>query len=130
LDIRTAVLALRKLKLVDPKRKFNAGSFFKNPIVDTKIFKLLKVKNPNMPFFELKGGKYKLFAGWLIENAGWKGRKYKNAAVSSKNALVLTNTDGKATFSEINGLSDRIIEDIKAKYSIVLEPEVQFVGGK
>jgi UDP-N-acetylmuramate dehydrogenase len=129
-DVRMAVLDLRKKKLEDPKSICNAGSFFKNPIVDTKTFKLLKVKNPDMPFFELKGGKYKLFAGWLIEKAGWKGKKHGNASVSSKNALVLTNTKGKATFSEIHSLSNMIIEDIKEKYSVVLEPEVQVVGGK
>jgi len=129
-DLRSAVLELRKKKLEDPKIKSNAGSFFINPIVDTKTFKLLKVKNPNMPFYELKDGKYKLFAGWLIEKAGWKGKKYRNASVSEKNALVLTNPDGKAKASDVNELSDKIIEDVKSKYFVVLEREVQVVGGK
>lgn len=128
-DVRTAVLALRKLKLEDPNNNCNAGSFFKNPIVDTKTFKLLKVKNSEMPFFELKDGKYKLFAGWLIEKAGWKGKKYGNASVSKKNALVITNPKGKASSEEINQLSNKIIEDIKMKYGVELEPEIQVVGG-
>ena len=125
---RNAVIALRKLKLEDPNSKCNAGSFFKNPIVDTKIFKLLKVKNSAMPFFEQKGGKYKLFAGWLIEKAGWKGKKHKTVAVSSKNALVITNPKGDATSKDIKELSDMIIADIKTKFTVVLEPEVQLVG--
>jgi UDP-N-acetylmuramate dehydrogenase len=126
-DIRDAVLKLRKQKLEDPKSKSNAGSFFKNPLVDTNTFKLLKVKNPDMPFFETKKGKYKLFAGWLIDRAGWKGKKYGNASVSKKNALVITNTKGKASAEEIETLSKMIIDDIKEKYNVVLEPEVQFV---
>lgn len=128
-DARTAVLVLRKLKLEDPNNRYNAGSFFKNPIVDTKTFKLLKVRNSNMPFFELKNGKYKLFAGWLIERAGWKGKKYGNASVSKKNALVIVNPEGKASSEEINQLSNKIIEDIKMKYGVELQPEVQVVGG-
>jgi len=128
-DVRTAVLALRKLKLEDPNNKCNAGSFFKNPIIDTRTFKLLKVKNSEMPFFELKGGKYKIFAGWLIEKAGWKGKKYGNASVSKKNALVITNPEGKASSEEINQLSNKIIEDIKMKYGVELESEIQVVGG-
>ncbi|MFH1863982.1 MAG: UDP-N-acetylmuramoyl-L-alanine--D-glutamate ligase [bacterium] len=105
-QIRQAVLAIRKSKLEDPGRIPNAGSFFKNPIVE----------------------KYKLSAGFLIEKAGWKGKSFGNAAVSEKNALVLTNPYGKASFKEVVELSEKIIKDVYDKFGIKLEPEVQYIN--
>ena len=127
LDIRQAVLFLRGKKLEDAKDIGNAGSFFKNPIVDKKKVDALLKKYPEMPFFE-KEGSYKLFSGWLIENAGWKGRRHGNAFVSEKNALVITNPQGKATAKEIKRLSEKIAESVEAKFGVKIEPEVQFIG--
>lgn len=117
--VREAVLGLRREKLENPNEIGNAGSFFKNPVVDKKI--------PGVPSYQF-GNKYKLYAGWLIEKAGWKGKSFKNAAVSSKNALILVNKSGKASSSDVYELSKRIIKDVKNKFNVVLEPEVQFIG--
>lgn len=105
-NIRDEILRVRKEKLEDPKEIGNAGSFFKNPIVEGN----------------------KISAGFLIEKAGWKGKSYKGAAVSAKNALILINKSGKASSSDVNELSKLIINDVKKKFGITLEPEVQFVG--
>ena len=105
-DIREVVLRLRKEKLEDPKEVGNAGSFFKNPIVEG----------------------HKISAGALIDKAGWKGKSYKGAAVSDKNALILINKSGDASSLDVLGLSKKIIEDVKKKFGVTLEPEVQFIG--
>lgn len=105
-NIRDEILRVRKEKLEDAKEIGNAGSFFKNPIVEGN----------------------KISAGFLIEKAGWKGKSYKGAAVSAKNALILINKSGKASSSDIHELSKLIINDVKKKFGVVLEPEVQFVG--
>ncbi len=118
-QIRNAVLTLRQEKLEDPNEVGNAGSFFKNPIVEAEI--------PGIPSFPF-GNKFKLYAGWLIEKAGWKGKTYKGAAVSSKNSLILINKSGKAGYSDIAGLSRMIIQDVEKKFGVKLEPEVQFIG--
>ena len=118
-QIREAVLDLRAQKLEDPKIFGNAGSFFKNPIVDKEL--------PNVPSYPF-GDKYKLFAGWLIDQAGWKGKSYKGAAVSDKNALFIVNKSGKAGSTDVTELSKKIIESVKAKFGVTLEPEVQFIG--
>ncbi len=118
-QIRNAVLTLRKEKLENPDEFGNAGSFFKNPVVDKEVHGI-----PGYPF----GNKYKLFAGWLINKTGWKGKSYKGAGVSSKNALFIINKSGKAKSSDIAELAQKIIESVKEKFGIVLEPEVQFIG--
>lgn len=105
-NIRDEILRVRGEKLEDPKEVGNAGSFFKNPIVE----------------------KNKLSAGFLIEKAGWKGKSYKGAAVSAKNSLILINKSGKANSSDVYELSKKIIEDVKKKFGITLESEVQFIG--
>ncbi len=106
--IRDSVLAVRKERLENPKEVGNAGSFFKNPIIEGN----------------------KIFSGFLIDKAGWKGKSYKGAAVSSKNALILINKSGSASSNDVMELSKMIIEDVKKKYGVTLEPEVQFIGFK
>jgi len=91
-EVRNIVLKLRNEKLENPGVNGNAGSFFKNPIVDKPITGI-----PGYPF----GAKYKLYAGWLIEKAGWKGKSFKGAAVSAKNALFLINKSGKAGSGDV-----------------------------
>ena len=105
-NIRDEILRVRGEKLENPKKVGNAGSFFKNPILE----------------------KSKLSAGLLIDKAGWKGKSYKGAAVSSKNALILINKSGEASSSDVLDLSKKIIEDVKKKFGVTLEPEVQFIG--
>ena len=118
-EVRDSVLWLRREKLENPREYGNAGSFFKNPVVDKEI--------PGMPCYPFED-KYKLFAGWLIDKAGWKGKTHKGAAVSSKNALFLINKSGKANSSDVAELSKMIIDDIEEKFGVTLEPEVQFIG--
>lgn len=126
-DVRNAVLSLRSQKLENPDKVANAGSFFKNPIIDKNTLEDLLKKYPDIPNFAF-GNDYKLFAGWLIEKAGWKGKSFKNAAVSSKNALVLVNPEGKATSKEILSLQNKIQRDVFTKFGINLEAEVQLIG--
>jgi UDP-N-acetylmuramate dehydrogenase len=127
-QIRQAVLELRAQKIEDPEVIANAGSFFKNPIIERKEFERLRKTHLDIPFFEVEDGKIKLFSGWLIEKAGWKGKKYKNAAVSERNALVITNPKGSATAKEIKELAEKISEDVYRKFGIELEPEVQMIN--
>ncbi|MCX6704465.1 MAG: UDP-N-acetylmuramoyl-L-alanine--D-glutamate ligase [Candidatus Woesebacteria bacterium] len=118
-EVREAVFNLRREKLENPKEFGNAGSFFKNPVVDKEI--------PGIPGYPF-GNKYKLFAGWLIDKAGWKGKSYKGAAVSSKNAPFLINKSGKANSSDVIELAKKITKSVKEKFGVILEPEVQFIG--
>ncbi|MBI2103939.1 UDP-N-acetylmuramate dehydrogenase [Candidatus Woesebacteria bacterium] len=127
-QVRESVLKIRAQKLVDPKKIGNAGSFFKNPIVETSVLKKIQEKNPDVPSFPADDHKVKLFAGWLIEKAGWKGRKYCGAAVSDKNALVLINKGGKATCDDVTKLAGQIVRDVKAKFDVELSPEVQLIS--
>ena len=126
-QIRQAVLAIRKSKLEDPGRIPNAGSFFKNPIVEKSLLDKLMTKYSEIPNFPFEN-KYKLYAGWFIEKAGWKGKSFGNAGVSEKNALVLTNPYGRASFKEVTKLSEIIIKDVYDKFGIKLEPEVQYIN--
>ena len=105
-NIRDEILRVRDEKLENPKEVGNAGSFFKNPIVEG----------------------HKISAGLLIDKAGWKGKSYEGAAVSTKNALILINKSGKASSSDVLKLSKMIIEDVKNKFGVTLEPEVQFIN--
>jgi len=126
-DVRDAVVAIRESKLENPLTMPNTGSFFKNPLIDTNIFETLHAKYPEMPFYEA-GDKTKIPAAWLIENTGWKGKRLGKVGVSSKHALVLINPDGKGTAEDILTLRDAIIQDVKKKFEIILEPEVQFLS--
>ena len=125
-NIRQAIIEIRQSKLPDVDKIGNAGSFFKNPVIEQNKFNELKEKFTDIIFYELPDNKYKLAAGWLIEQCGFKGFKYKNAGVYDKQALVLINR-GNATPNEIIELSDKIIETILQKYSIKLESEVIFI---
>ncbi len=126
-DIRKAVLAIREMKLEDPRKVYNSGSFFKNPVVTSQKLSRLQGLYPDIPNFPFENN-FKLSAGWLIDNAGWKGKSYKNVGVSAKHALVLINPTGKGTATEIKELADQIIKDVKTKFGIRLEPEVNYIS--
>ena len=126
-EVRDAVLTLRGAKLEDPKVIGNAGSFFKNPIIEKEKLTKLIGEYPLIPFYEMPDGRVKLFSGWLIEEAGWKGKSLGPAKVSDKNALVITNPEGLATAKEIKELADQITEDVFQKFGVRIEPEVQFI---
>jgi UDP-N-acetylmuramate dehydrogenase len=122
-DVSKAVIKIRRSKLPDPAEIGNAGSFFKNPIVDQAHFLSLSSKYADMPAYPHEDQSVKLAAGWLIEQCGWKGYRRGDAGVHKNQALVLVNY-GKATGSEIFDLSEKIKKSVHTKFSIQLEREV------
>ena len=125
-DISNAIIAIRSSKLPDPKLIGNAGSFFKNPVIEVKAAEELKGKHPNIPSYPAPNGKVKLAAGWLIEQAGWKGKTFNNYGVHKNQALVLVNYSG-CTGNDILDLSTKIIEDVNFKFGVKLEREVNIL---
>ena len=126
LNIRKAVMAIRKLKLPDPTEIGNAGSFFKNPIVSEGTAAKLKKEYSEIPLYPFEDGNVKVAAGWLIEKAGWKGKSVGHCAVHDRQALVLVNKGG-ATGREIFELSQMIVNDVLNRFNVRLEREVQII---
>ena len=124
--ISEAVCNIRRSKLPDPKVTGNAGSFFKNPEVKEEIFLGLKQKFPDIIAYPASPGKMKIAAGWMIEKCGWKGKKFGNAGVHDKQALVIVNL-GHASGKEILDLSFRVKESVKEKFGLELETEVNII---
>ena len=125
-QLRQIIIDIRRTKLPDPKEQGNAGSFFKNPVVSTEIAAQLLSRYPSMPHYPAEDGKVKLAAGWLIEQAGWKGRSLGPAAVHDRQALVLVNRGG-ATGRDIQRLQEAIQEDVYKQFGIELSPEVNLI---
>ena len=126
-DVAEAVIRIRQSKLPDPSKLGNAGSFFKNPILDQGSFQKIYLAHPQVVHYSLEDGTFKLAAGWLIEHAGWKGYRRGECGVHERQALVLVNY-GQATGHEIGQLALDIIADVKSKYGVELSPEVNQVG--
>ena len=125
-DVSNAIISIRQRKLPDPKKIGNSGSFFKNPIIDINLLKLIEEKYPNVVSYKINENEFKIAAGWMIEKAGWKGKKFNNFGVHENQALVLVNY-GLANGKEIFNLSEKIILDIKEKFGITLEREVNII---
>jgi len=125
-DISNAVIAIRRSKLPDPKEIGNSGSFFKNPIVSKDQFKELEEKFPEIPSYKVSDNEIKVPAGWLIDQAGFKGYRNGDAGVHKNQALVLVNY-GEATGAELLSLSRKIQNKIKDQFNIELDAEVNII---
>jgi UDP-N-acetylmuramate dehydrogenase len=125
-DVSNAVIAIRKSKLPDPKELGNSGSFFKNPIVSNEIYEKAKALHPEMPHYVVSETHVKVPAGWLIEQAGFKGKRFGDAGVHKNQALVLVNY-GTATGAEIVALSKNIQQTILEQFGIAIEAEVNII---
>lgn len=125
-DISKAVINIRQSKLPDPKLLGNAGSFFKNPTVSLEEFLKVQKNYPEIPNYP-NGDFVKVPAGWLIEQAGWKGKQIGNVASHELQALVIVNKTGKASGKEIFDFSTIIIDSVKEKFGIELEREVNII---
>lgn len=124
--ISDAVCNIRRSKLPDPTQIGNAGSFFKNPEVDKKVYEQILNQNSDAVGYPLENGNVKLAAGWLIEKCGWKGKTIGEAGVHKNQALVLVNY-GKAKGNEIFDLSEKIIASVNQTFGVTLEREVNII---
>jgi UDP-N-acetylmuramate dehydrogenase len=126
-NIRKAVIDIRNSKLPDVRDLANGGSFFKNPVVDIGFAETLRKKFPDVPVYSLPGEKAKLSAAWLIDKAGWKGRREGDIGVYEKQPLVLVNY-GNATGKDIFEFSEKIKNSVFEKFKVSLEREVNCVA--
>jgi UDP-N-acetylmuramate dehydrogenase len=126
LDLRNVVIKVRNQKLPDPSKTGNAGSFFKNPLVDRTIFKCIRVEHQDVPHYPDTDNQVKIPAAWLIEKSGWKGKRTGNVGTWPTQPLVIVNYGG-ATGSEILEFSEQIREDVDRKFGVYLEREVNVV---
>lgn len=125
-QVSDAVCSIRNAKLPDPSKLGNAGSFFKNPVVSKKAYFDLLKKYPGLPGYPTNSGDYKIAAGWMIDQLGWKGYRDGDAGVCETQALVLVNW-GAARGDEILAVASKIQQSVKKEFNISLEPEVNII---
>lgn len=121
-DVSRVICAIRREKLPDPAVLGNAGSFFKNPLVDAAQAERLRQAFPDLVGYPQADGRLKLAAGWLIDKGGWKGFRDGPVGVHAQQALVLVNHGG-ATGAQVRALAERIQEDVRRRFGVELEPE-------
>ncbi|EKT4551875.1 UDP-N-acetylmuramate dehydrogenase [Flavobacterium psychrophilum] len=126
IDVSNAIITIRQSKLPDPKVLGNSGSFFKNPIVLKSEFEPIHKKFPEMKFYEISDTQVKVPAGWLIEQAGFKGKRFGDAGIHKNQALVLVN-HGNATGQEILNVSEDIQKTVFEMFGISIEAEVNVI---
>lgn len=124
-QLRDLIIDVRNEKLPHPKETGSAGSFFMNPVVTQKTYERLALSYPNIPHYPAPGG-VKLSAGWMIDQAGWKGKRIGCAGVYDKQALVLVN-HGRASGADIVALAKKIQEDIYQQFGIKIYPEAIYI---
>ncbi len=126
-NISDAIISIRQNKLPNPDVIGNAGSFFKNPVLKRDHWHGLKEVHPNLPGHTHNGG-VKTSAAWLIDQCNWKGKRFGDAGVYDKHALVLVN-HGEATGEDLWLLAGQIIASVEDKFGISLEPEPRIIEG-
>ena len=125
-DVSNAVIAIRQSKLPNPKELGNSGSFFKNPIIPKEQYKKVHALHPEMPHYVVSETEVKVPAGWLIEKAGFKGKRFGDAGIHKNQALVLVNY-GNATGQEILAVSRDIQTTVLKEFGIAIEAEVNVI---
>lgn len=125
-DISDAVISIRKSKLPDPKDIGNSGSFFKNPVIPMSQFLKLKKEHPTIPSYLISDTEIKVPAGWLIEQSGFKGKRFGDAGVHHKQALVIVNYRN-ASGQDIYELAKKIKQTVQKRFKINLEIEVNII---
>ena len=126
-SISDAVIQIRRSKLPDPQVVGNAGSFFKNPTIDSKLYESIKKDHPSFPSYPSADGLVKIPAAWLIEQCGWKGKTFDHIGVHKNQALVLVNYGG-GEGKKIWQLALDIKASVQQKFNITLQPEVNVIG--
>jgi len=121
-NLQQQVIRIRQSKLPDPKEFPNVGSFFKNPIVNQQVFDQIAVDFPNLPHYPQANDQVKMAAGWLIDQAGWKGKQLGPVGMFHKQALVLVNY-GHASLKEVRQTYGAVQQAVWDKFKIMLEPE-------
>lgn len=127
LEVARAVVAIRRQKLPDPAQLGNAGSFFKNPVVDAETAETLQAQYPEMPHYPLVDGRIKLAAGWLIDQSGLKGWHRGHFAVHERQALVLVHLGG-GNAGELLDFSAEVARRVAQRFGVRLEREPRVVG--
>lgn len=125
-DIADVISEIRMSKLPDPREYGNAGSFFKNPVITKEHFEMLILEYPAIPNYPVGDDLFKIPAGWLIETAGWKGKRIGNVGTFSKQSLVIVNYGG-AQGKDVISLAGEIKKSVKAKFNILLHEEVNII---
>ncbi|WNH07952.1 UDP-N-acetylmuramate dehydrogenase [Thalassobellus suaedae] len=125
-DVSKAVIAIRESKLPNPKDIGNSGSFFKNPVISKSQFNILVKNFKDIPSYPISDNEVKVPAGWLIEKAGFKGKRFGDYGVHNKQALVLVNY-GHAKGEDILNLSKLIQKTVKRLFNISIEAEVNIL---
>jgi UDP-N-acetylmuramate dehydrogenase len=128
-QVAEAVRRLRRRKLPDPAVIGNAGSFFKNPVVDATLAARLRDEHADAPVHPAGQGRRKLSAAWLIERCGWRGYREGDAGIAGQHALVLVNHGG-ASGAELLALARRVAHSVEARFGVRLEPEPRIVGAQ
>lgn len=121
-NLQAQVIQIRQAKLPDPKEFANVGSFFKNPLITAPQFATLLAQFPKLPHYPQAQNLVKIAAGWLIEQAGWKGKRLNNVGMFDRQALVLVNY-ADANLLDVQQTYRAVQQDVYQKFGIQLEPE-------
>ncbi|XID74054.1 UDP-N-acetylmuramate dehydrogenase [Alkanindiges sp. WGS2144] len=126
-SVANAIITIRQSKLPDPQQIANAGSFFKNPLIDRLHYEQLSLQYPALKAYAQSNDQFKIAAGWLIEQAGWKGKNIGPVGMYEKQALVLVN-HSSATLQDVQVVCRAVQTSVQEKFAIELIPEPVMVS--